>query len=172
MSDAHPVRSLIAHSLQQAETTLPTQSSLQLSFLSCSSDPPPGRCPSGRRQSEKQRSEYLQLRRQLYLGGNEHTIQSEASSGGVKLIRNVSEMVSDQLQGLYEQTKQMLVSGVRTCIPTAAVTDVTGACVAGAVQSKAVELVVPVIFMSPNERFIYRVSNVLCSIYRFACVAS
>ncbi|XP_043240478.1 outer dynein arm-docking complex subunit 3-like isoform X2 [Amphibalanus amphitrite] len=68
-----------------------------------------------KRQAEKQRSEYLHLRRQLYLGGTEHPLQSEASSGGVKLAPNVSQLVSDQLHGLYEQAKQMMESlGART----------------------------------------------------------
>ncbi|KAF0312543.1 hypothetical protein FJT64_016693 [Amphibalanus amphitrite] len=65
-----------------------------------------------KRQAEKQRSEYLHLRRQLYLGGTEHPLQSEASSGGVKLAPNVSQLVSDQLHGLYEQAKQMMENGL------------------------------------------------------------
>ena len=63
-----------------------------------------------RRQAEKQRTEYLQLRRQLYLGGNDNALHADVSTGGVRLTRNVSELVSDQLHGLYEDAKQMIES--------------------------------------------------------------
>ncbi|XP_037080417.1 uncharacterized protein LOC119101224 isoform X2 [Pollicipes pollicipes] len=68
-----------------------------------------------KRQAEQQRSEYQQLRRQLYLGGADNPLPIMPSHSAVMTARRVSELVDAQLAGLYQDSKHLIdFLGART----------------------------------------------------------